>query len=95
VILAALALLAETRRIAFARKRCGLTQMGTYVRMRTYTYTLTEHDADRPWLVVGHEHRSVELEDVTNFFEWAHRAWPAPRFTVQLDPYQELGSKGD
>jgi hypothetical protein len=54
-----------------------------------YAYTVTEHDAAKPWLVVGQQRRTVELEDGTNFFEWTHRAWPGPRVTVQLDPYQE------
>jgi hypothetical protein len=54
-----------------------------------YSFTVTEHQPDKPWLVLGQERRIVELEDGENFFMWAHRAWPEPRFTVQLDPYQE------
>jgi hypothetical protein len=57
--------------------------------VRTYSFSVAEHDGAKPWIVVAHERRTVELEDGTNFFEWAHRAWPEPRFTVQLDPYQD------
>ena len=46
----------------------------------------TEHDPDRPWIVVGHEHRTVTPEDALNFFEWAQQRWPGPRFKVELDP---------
>jgi hypothetical protein len=54
--------------------------------MHSYSFTVTEYRSDRPWLVVGQERRTVELDDQANFFEWAHRAWPEPRFSVQLDP---------
>jgi hypothetical protein len=57
--------------------------------VRVYAYTVTEHDGAKPWLVAGQQRRTVELEGDASFFEWAHRAWPGPRFTVQLDPYQE------
>jgi hypothetical protein len=66
----------------------GLTAMRTYVRVREYRYTVTEHDLEKPWLVIGQEHRTVRLDDDANFFEWAHRTWPEPRYTVQLDPWQ-------
>lgn len=51
-------------------------------------YTLTEHNRDKPWLVVGQEHRTVELADDVNFFVWAGAEWPAPRWSVMLDPWQ-------
>jgi hypothetical protein len=57
--------------------------------VRTYSYTVTEYDVAKPWVVVGQARRAVDLEDGANFFDWAHRAWPRPRFSVQLDPYQE------
>jgi hypothetical protein len=56
--------------------------------MREYGYTLTEHDPTRPWIVVASERQTVKLEDGTNFFEWAHQEWPAPRWSVELDPGQ-------
>jgi hypothetical protein len=34
---------------------------------------VTEHDGDKPWLVVGRERGTAELADGTNFFEWAHQ----------------------
>ena len=56
--------------------------------MRSYTFTVTEHDPDKPWIVVGQQRRTVELDDGAGFFEWVRRAWPEPHYTVQLDPYQ-------
>ena len=56
--------------------------------VRAYSFTITEHDANRPWIVVGREHRTVELDEVVVFYEWAHERWPAPRWTVELDPWQ-------
>ena len=53
-----------------------------------YSYTIIEHDAERPWLVVGHASGTVTLNDDASFFEWAHENWPAPRWSVQLDPWQ-------
>jgi len=52
-----------------------------------YSYTVVEHEPNRPWLVVGSHHRSVELPDDQDFFGWAAQEWPADRFTVQLDPW--------
>ncbi len=56
--------------------------------MRDFGFTLTEHDPERPWIVVGSEHHTATLEDVGSFFEWAHKRWPAPRWTVELDSWQ-------
>lgn len=67
---------------------CGLTAMRTCVRVREYRYTVSEHDLEKPWLVIGREHRAVRLGDDASFFEWAHQTWPEPRYTVQLDPWQ-------
>jgi hypothetical protein len=53
-----------------------------------YRYTVTEHEVERPWLVLGTSHGSVTLPDGTSFFEWAQENWPAPRWSVQLDPWQ-------
>jgi hypothetical protein len=54
----------------------------------SFAYTLTEHNPAKPWLIVGQEHRTVDLADSTNFFEWAGEQWLAPRWSVQLDPRQ-------
>jgi len=42
-------------------------------------------------MVLGSEHRTIKLPETLNFFEWAHERWPAPLWTVELDPWQ-LGS---
>ena len=56
--------------------------------MREYSFTITEHDPDRPWIVVGSERRTITLPAETQFFAWAHEQWPAPRWSVELDPWQ-------
>lgn len=61
--------------------------MRTYF-LQTFSYTVTEHDPVRPWLIIGQERRSIDLEDGRAFFVWAAKNWPADRFTVNLDPWQ-------
>jgi hypothetical protein len=56
--------------------------------MTEYRYTVTEHDPEKPWLVRGISHGTATLEDDASFFEWAAEHWPAPRWSVELDPYQ-------
>jgi hypothetical protein len=56
--------------------------------MPEFTYTLTEHDPDRPWIVVGSEHYLVTLDANENFFLWVRERWPEPRWSVELDPWQ-------
>jgi hypothetical protein len=53
-----------------------------------YGYTLAEYDPERPWIVIRQGHRTVTLDAGLNFFEWAHEQWPAPRWTVELDPWE-------
>jgi hypothetical protein len=55
--------------------------------VRVYTFSVTEHDPERPWIVLGTGRHSVELEDGAEFFAWAAERWPRERFTVQLDSY--------
>ena len=47
--------------------------------MREYGFTVTEHDPDRPWMVLASEHRPIKLPDGMDFFSWAREHWPAPR----------------
>jgi hypothetical protein len=56
-----------------------------------YNFTVTEHDADRPWIVLRREHRTAALEAGVGFFDWAYELWPAPRWTVELEPWQLSG----
>jgi hypothetical protein len=44
-------------------------------------------DLQRPWLVLCQEHRTVTFDDDVTFFDWAHEAWPPPRWSVELDPW--------
>jgi hypothetical protein len=56
--------------------------------MIEYRYSVTQHDPDRPWIVLGSSRGQVTLADDTSFFEWAQEHWPAPRWSVQLEPWQ-------
>jgi hypothetical protein len=60
----------------------------TYVRVRSFSFTVTEHDLMRPWIVTDVEQRTVDLEDRVDFFVWAAERGPPERFTVQLDPWE-------
>jgi hypothetical protein len=53
-----------------------------------YRYSVTEYDSERPWIVRGNQRGSVALDDDARFFEWAAEHWPAPRWRVELDPWQ-------
>ena len=35
--------------------------------MREYGFTLTEHDPDRPWMVLASEHQTIKLPDGLEF----------------------------
>ena len=46
-----------------------------------------------PFRIAGRvfEHQDavvVTLDDGVSFFKWAHEHWPAPRWSVELDPWQ-------
>jgi hypothetical protein len=51
-----------------------------------YSFTLTEHDPAKPWLVLSIEQRTVELDESEDFGRWARAQWPAAAFTIDLDP---------
>jgi hypothetical protein len=57
--------------------------------VRSYSFTVTEHDSARPWIVLGVERQTVELDETVDFYSWAHEQWAASRFTVQLDSWQQ------
>jgi hypothetical protein len=56
--------------------------------MPDFSYRVTEFDPERPWIVVGTSHGQVTLAYEASFFAWAHENWPAPRWSVELDPYE-------
>lgn len=56
--------------------------------MPEFSYTVTEYDTDRPWIVSGRSHGKVTLPDGESFFDWARDHWPAPRWSIELDPWQ-------
>jgi hypothetical protein len=45
-------------------------------------------DAERAWIVVGQERQTVTLGDGVDFFGWARKRWPSPRWSVELNPWQ-------
>jgi len=47
--------------------------------LREYGFTITEHDPERPWIVLAREHRTVRLPEGLQFF--------TPRWSVELDPW--------
>jgi hypothetical protein len=56
--------------------------------MPEFGYTVTEHDLERPWLIVGRTRGAVTLDDPAAFFEWVAEHSPEPRWTVELDPWR-------
>jgi hypothetical protein len=56
--------------------------------MRECGFTIIEHDPERPWIVLASEHRTIKLPDGRDFFTWAREQWPAPRWSVDLEPSQ-------
>jgi hypothetical protein len=55
--------------------------------VRSYGFRVTEHDPERPWVIVGSGRHRVELEAGIDFYEWVREQWPHDRFTVELDPW--------
>jgi hypothetical protein len=53
-----------------------------------WSYTVTEHDPEQRWLVLGREPHTVTLDADENFFLWARERWPEPRWSVELGPFQ-------
>jgi hypothetical protein len=51
----------------------------TFVRL--FSFTVTEHDPDRPWMVIGVQRQVAELADDVDFFGWA-----AERRRVRQEP---------
>jgi hypothetical protein len=53
--------------------------------MPVFSFTLTEYQPDKPWLIVSIGRDSVELEDGENFYDWAQEHYPNSRYRVELD----------
>jgi hypothetical protein len=50
-----------------------------------YSFTITEYDPSKPWIVVATSRDSIELGDDQHFYNWANERWPRPKFGVKLD----------
>jgi hypothetical protein len=55
--------------------------------VRLYGFRVTEHDLERPWVIIASGRHRVELDSDVDFYQWAHEQWPPDRFTVELDPW--------
>ena len=53
--------------------------------MTAYSYKLTEHDPERPWIVLSTARDSVELPEGQDFYAWAKERYPGKRFRVDLE----------
>jgi hypothetical protein len=43
-------------------------------------YVVLERDPDdKPWLIIGVSHHTIELPDADEFPNWARERWPSPR----------------
>lgn len=56
--------------------------------MFEYRYSVPEYDPERPWIVPGSSRGQVTLSDDASFYELAQEHWPAPRWRIELDPWQ-------
>lgn len=56
--------------------------------MPQYSFVVTEHDPERPWIVRAQEHHTVTLDDGVVFSRWARERWPPPGWSVEVDPWQ-------
>ena len=55
--------------------------------MPTFGFQVTEHDPDRPWIILGtRTGLSLEAADGYDFRKKAGQEWPSERFTVELEP---------
>jgi hypothetical protein len=69
------------------RRAGGLFDPHANIRsLHEYGYTVTEHDAEQPWIVLNRRHETVELEEGAEFFEWAARRYPRERSRFSSTP---------
>jgi hypothetical protein len=72
-----------------ARRPSDLARQAPFARPSPeYRYTVTEDDHDEPWLVLASTHGTATLKAGASLLEWARERRPAPRWIVELDPYQ-------
>jgi hypothetical protein len=65
-----------------------------HANVRSYGFTVFTHDPDRPWVILGSERRTIELDDHVVFSDWATNAYPRDRFTVQIDAWGDSPKLG-
>lgn len=49
---------------------------------------MTEHDPDRPWIVLGSKRETVTFADGVSAFSWARDRGPRPRWSIELNLWQ-------
>jgi hypothetical protein len=57
--------------------------------MPKFSFTTTEFDRERPWIMLRRERRTVELDDGVDCYGWARVRWPEPCWRVDLDPWEQ------
>jgi hypothetical protein len=55
--------------------------------MRRYGFQLTEHDEQKPWLILSQRHEEVELPGDAAFYSWIAKHYPNSRYSVDPDPW--------
>ena len=68
------------------RKRPMVQTICEHVFVPELRYTVTEYDPHRPWVMVSRTRGLVVALDAEDFPAWAARAWPAPRYTTEIEP---------
>ncbi len=63
--------------------------------MRRYGFQLTEHDPEKPWLIIDSRHEEIELADDESFFRWAAQNYPRERYSVDVDPWTLSPSRSE
>lgn len=61
--------------------------------MIVFTYSVTEHDPERPWIMLGtRTGLSLEASNAHEFYEKVGVLWPRDRFDVELAPGELMRS---
>jgi hypothetical protein len=60
--------------------------------MSITAYELVEYDPLRPWIVLSHQQRTVDLPEGVDFDQWALRRFPDDRFRVLRERSDERWS---
>jgi hypothetical protein len=68
------------------RRRLLVRTICEHVFVPELRYTVTEYDPQRPWVMVSRTRGLAVDLDAEDFPAWAARAWPATRYTTEIEP---------